>query len=75
MLHLISGIVIAYAVNCLCPGIGTDFSVGKKEGTWTSVLHDSCIQSCELDVRSLNHSNWTSRAQAMVHLISGIVIA
>ena len=30
MVQLIYGIVTAYAVNCLCPGFGTDFRLGKR---------------------------------------------
>ena len=64
MVHLISIIVIAYAVNCLCLGFGTDFQLGK-EVIWTSVLHENCIRSCEFDARILNHPNWTSITQVM----------
>ena len=39
----------------------------ETEGIWTHVLHRSCSCICELDVRLLNHLNWTSTAQLMVH--------
>ena len=41
----------------------------------TRVLRRSCICICELDVRLLNHPNWTSTAQVMVHLIPMTAIA
>ena len=50
-----------------------DFRLEKK-GIWTSVLLLNCFFNCELEVRLLNYPNWTSIAQVMVHLISGIVI-
>ena len=46
---------------------GTDFQL-EKEGIWTSVLHRNCSCNCEIDVRLLNHPNWISIAQVMVHL-------
>ena len=47
----------------------------KTEGIWTHILHRSCRYICELDVRLLNHPNWTSKTQVMVHLIPGITTA
>ena len=49
-----------------CPDFGTSFGWETK-GIWTHVLHRSCNCICELDVRLLNHPNWTSIAQVMVH--------
>ena len=49
-----------------CPDFGTDFRL-KKEGIWIGFLHGNCICNCELDVRLLNHPNWTSIAQVTVH--------
>ena len=34
---------------------------------WTQVLHRNCSCIYELDVRLLNHPNWTSTTQVMVH--------
>ena len=45
---------------------GIDFWLEKK-GIWTSVLHGNCSCKCDIDVRLLNHTNWTSIAQVMVH--------
>ena len=42
---------------------------GETEGIWTSVLHGNCNCICELDVRLLNHPNWTFIAQVMVHFL------
>ena len=41
----------------------------EKWGNWTSILHGnfSCIS--ELDVRLLNHQNWTSITQVKVHFL------
>ena len=50
-----------------CLDFGIDFLL-EKEGIWTSVFHENCSCNCELDVRLLNHPNWTSIAQVMVHL-------
>ena len=41
----------------------------ETERIWTRVFRRSCSCICELDVRLLNHPNWTSTAQVMVHLI------
>ena len=49
-----------------CSDFWTDFLL-KKEGILTSVFHGNCSCNCELDVRLLNHPNWTSIAQVMVH--------
>ena len=38
----------------------------EMEGFWASVIHRNCSYICELDVRFLNHLNWTSIAQVMV---------
>ena len=39
----------------------------ETEGIWTRVLHRSCSCICELDVKLLNHPNWTSTTHVMVH--------
>ena len=49
-----------------CPEFRTDFQL-EKEGIWTSVLYGNCRCNCELDVRLLNHPNWTSITQVMVY--------
>ena len=49
-----------------CLDFGTYFLL-EKEGIWTSVLLGNCICNCKLDVRLLNHPNWTSITQVMVH--------
>ena len=41
--------------------LGMVFSLETKEN-WALVLHSSCSCNCELDVRILNHLNWTSTA-------------
>ena len=41
----------------------------KTKGIWIGVLHRSCSCICKLDVRLLNHPNWTSTAQVMVHFL------
>ena len=43
----------------------------ETKGIWTQVFHSnfSCIN--ELDVRLLNHPNWPTTTQVMVHLIHG----
>ena len=41
----------------------------ENEGLWTHVLHRSCSCIRELDVRLLNHLNWTSTTQVMVHFL------
>ena len=38
------------------------------KGLWTHVHHRSCSCISELDVRVLNHPNWTSTAQVIVHI-------
>ena len=48
------------------------FSLGlvfdwEKEEIWACVFHISCSCIYELDVRLLNHLNWTSTTQVMVH--------
>ena len=58
----------------ICPSFEADFWL-EKEGIWTSVLHDNCSQSFELEVMILNYPNWASITQVMVYLISGIVTA
>ena len=60
--------------NCLCEEFGTGFRLGNR-GIWTRVLHRSFSGICEIDVRFLNHPNWTSVAQIMVYLIPGTTIA
>ena len=57
-----------------CQEFGTGFRL-RNRGILTHVLHRSCSCNCELDVRLLNHPNWTSTAQVMVHFILGTVIA
>ena len=49
-----------------CPNFGTGFRL-EKEGIWTSVLHGNCNSNFEIDVRLLNHLNWTSITKVMVH--------
>ena len=49
-----------------CPDFGSDFRL-EKVGIWTSVPHGNCSCNCEIDVRLLNHQNWTSITQVMVH--------
>ena len=49
-----------------CPVFGADFRL-EKWRIWTSILHENCICIRELDVRLLNHPNWTSITQVMVH--------
>ena len=41
----------------------------KKWGNWTSFLYGNFIFIREIDVRLLNHSNWTSIAQVMVNFL------
>ena len=41
----------------------------ENEGMWISVLHENCSRICELEVRLLNHSNWTSITQVMVRFL------
>ena len=41
----------------------------ENEGIWTRVLHRNCSYIYELDVRFLNHSNWTSTSQVIVHFL------
>ena len=36
---------------------------------------EGCSCNCELDVKLLNHQNWTSIAQVMVHFIPGTATA
>ena len=48
------------------PDFGTDFWL-EIEGIWTGVLLGNCSCNCELDVMLLNHPNWTSITQVMVH--------
>ena len=67
------GIVPCFDPIC-CLAFGANFML-EKEIIWTSVIHEDCRLSCELEVRILNYPNWTSIAQVMVHLISKIVIA
>ena len=55
-----------------CPKFRTGFWLGNK-GNLDFVLHRSCTCNCDLDVRLLNHQNWISIAQVMVHFIPGIV--
>ena len=50
------------------PGFGIDFWL-EKEGIWTSILHGNCSRNCELDVRLLNHPNWTSITPVMVYFL------
>ena len=48
------------------------FGIGfgwENEGLWTHVLHRSCSCIYELDVRLLNHSNWTSTTHIMFHFL------
>ena len=47
----------------------------EKEGIWTSVPHENCSYISEHDVKLLNHPNWTSIAQVMVHFILEIATA
>ena len=49
------------------PDFEADFWL-EKEGIWTSILHRNCSCNYELDVKILNHPNWTSIAQVIVHL-------
>ena len=39
----------------------------EKEGIWTSVFLRKCSCNCELEIRLLNHPNWTSITQVIVH--------
>ena len=39
----------------------------EKWGNWTSFLHGNCSYIGEIDVRLLNHRNWTSITRVMVH--------
>ena len=55
-------VLILYTSRILAPVFGWEI-----EGIWTRVLHRSCSCICELDVRLLNHPNWTSTAHVMVH--------
>ena len=57
-----------------CPVFRADFRLAK-EGIWTSFLLVNCRFNFELEIRLLNYPNWTSIAQFMVRLISGIVKA
>ena len=41
----------------------------ETKGIWTQILHRNCSCICELDVRLLNHPNWTPKAQVMVHVL------
>ena len=54
-----------------CSKFRTSFWLGN-EGIWAHV-HKRCSCNCELDVRLLNHQNWTSIAQVMVNFILGTV--
>ena len=59
---------------CLVLIIHTGRTLGQvfdweNGGLWTHVLHRSCSFIRELDVRLLNHLNWTSTAQVMVHFL------
>ena len=47
----------------------------EMEKIWTLVLHKNCSCICELDVRILNHLNWTTTAQVMLHFIPKTAIA
>ena len=47
---------------------GTNFRLEKEE-IWTSVPHGNCSSDCELDVRFLNHPNWTFIDQVMVYFL------
>ena len=49
-----------------CPDFWADFRL-EKEGIWTSILLGNSSCNCELEVRLLNHPNWTSITQVMVH--------
>ena len=51
-----------------CLDFGTNFRLEKDE-IWTSVLHGNCSYNHELDVRLLNHPNWTSITQVKVHFL------
>ena len=55
-------ILILHTGRILAPIFGRE-----TEGIWTRVLHRSCICICELDVKILNHPNWTSTTHVMVH--------
>ena len=48
------------------PDFSTDFWLLKKKNL-DSDPHRNCRCICELDVRLLNHPNWTSTARVMVH--------
>ena len=55
---------------CFDPTHWPDFSTGFRLGnSWIQVLHRNCSCICELDVRFLNHPNWTSTTQVMVHFL------
>ena len=38
----------------------------ETEGIWSCFLHISFIYICDLDVRLLNHPNWTSKTHVRV---------
>ena len=48
-----------------CPVFGANFWF-KKERIWSTILQGNCIPIEELDVRLLNHKNWTYITQVMV---------
>ena len=50
--------------------LGLVFSWETK-GIWTQVFHRNYICINELDGRLLNHPNWPTTAQVMVHFIHG----
>ena len=60
--------MLSYFEPTHCPEFGTVFGWGMEE-IWSRILYRSCICNCELNVRLLNHPNWTSTAQVMVHFI------
>ena len=41
--------------------------VGKKILIWTRIPQENCSYIRELDVRLLNHPNWTSITQVMIY--------
>ena len=47
---------------------GVDFRL-EKWRIWTRIFHGNCSCISELDVRLLNHLNWTSITQVMVHFL------
>ena len=51
-----------------CPFFGADFRLEKCR-IWTCILQGNCSSIFEIEVRLLNHPNWTSISHVMVRFL------